>query len=187
MRIPKPVDCQDLGQLLASGTCPVCTFLRNYQSACLYDLRPSTAWLCSFHLWAAVSASPGETICDVLAKMLASAQRSQAPRPQCDICEQIRAEEGERVDELIRRLDQRVTAEWMQKQGTVCIAHGIKMIAAAPAAKQALVMRMLDRNSEELRQVVAELRGRLAAGHHQGAGILGRVAEFLVSQRGLPV
>jgi hypothetical protein len=75
--------------------------------------------------------------------------------------------------------------EWMKTQGSLCLDHAGKLKEFVPLRCRALVDEVVERNRTELREELEAFHEQLKHGVHSGGGLLGRVAEFLVGQRGL--
>jgi hypothetical protein len=76
-------------------------------------------------------------------------------------------------------------APWMKTQGTLCLDHAEKVKEFVPLRLRTQVDQIVERNRLELEQELEAFREQLRHGIHEGGGLLGRAAEFLVGQRGL--
>jgi hypothetical protein len=67
----------------------------------------------------------------------------------------------------------------------VCLNHSFKLHDHAPLKMRRLIDEIVERTRGELKQELGDFLEHTKQGDHTGGGILGRAAEFLVSQRGL--
>jgi hypothetical protein len=75
--------------------------------------------------------------------------------------------------------------QWMKTQGSLCLDHAGKLREFVPLRLQTLIDEVVERNRAELCEELEAFHEQLKQGVHAGGGLLGRVAEFLVGQRGL--
>jgi len=87
--------------------------------------------------------------------------------------------------ELAQKLQGTMFAQWMKSQGTLCLDHARKVKEFVPLRLRTLVDEIVERNRAELEQELEIFLEQLKHGIHEGGGLLGRAAEFLVGQRGL--
>lgn len=73
----------------------------------------------------------------------------------------------------------------MKSQGSLCLSHSRKLQDHAPLKMRRVIDEIVERTRTELRQELGDFLEHAKQGDHTGGGILGRAAEFLVSQRGL--
>ncbi len=85
--------------------------------------------------------------------------------------------------ELAQKLQGTMFAQWMKRQGTLCLELGRKVKEFAPLRLQMLVDEIVERNRAELEEELETFLEQLKHGIHEGGGLLGRAAEFLVGQR----
>ncbi len=104
---------------------------------------------------------------------------------ECTFCHRVLEEEVTRLRELALKLQGTMFAQWMKSQGTLCLQHGRKVKEFVPLRLRTLVDEIVERNRAELQQELESFMEQLKHGIHEGGGLLGRAAEFLVGQRGL--
>lgn len=178
-----------IASALAKGSCPVCSVMKAFQTQILEGRgveEPSL--LCNFHAWGLAKSAPAEIVAGAYLRAL----RGGSPPPNsasgvgCDICRQMHKEEEIRLAELERELNRPTLKEWMRQQGCLCLRHAEGLLER-PGPHQALIREIVTRNAAELEQELAAFYANVRQGKHSGGGVLGRAAEFLVSQRGILV
>ncbi len=182
-----------LSLVLTKGTCPICGILKDFQWTLAETTRPqSDLRLCNFHGWALARSreklsrsTPGESVTMVFLEMLKGPLAGKVSSDQCSLCHRVLEEEGARLRELAQKLQGAMFAEWMKTQGTLCLEHGRKVKEFIPLRLRTLVDEIVERNRGELERDLEAFREQLKHGIHEGGGLLGRAAEFLVGQRGL--
>jgi hypothetical protein len=103
----------------------------------------------------------------------------------CALCHRVREEEVTRLRELAQQFQRPIFVQWMKTQGSLCLDHAGKLKEFVPLRLRALIDEVMERNRSELREELEAFHEQLKLGVHAGGRLLGRVAEFLVSQRGL--
>jgi hypothetical protein len=172
----------------AHGACLVCTVLRHHQTQLVEVAGVSNpTHLCNHHAWSLARSAPAAIAAEIYAEVLAERRKHpEAAGKNCNFCKEIRREEAIRLDELVEQMKMPSFAGWMKKSGTLCLWHAEKLSNRLPPKLHALiaevVARTLDELEVDLRKYLIEARN----GQHAGGGVLGRVAEFLVCQRGIP-
>jgi len=182
-----------INQALVKGTCPVCGILKDFQWTLVETARPqSDLRLCNFHGWAMARSrgklsrsTPGETVTNVFLEMLKKPLAGKVSSDECSLCHQVLEEEFSRLRELGQKPQATMFAQWMKTQGTLCLDHAEKLKKFVPLRLRILVDEVVERNRLELKQELEAFREQLRHGIHEGGGLLGRAAEFLVGQRGL--
>lgn len=182
-----------INQALVKGTCPVCGILKDFQWTLVETARPEpNLRLCNFHGWAMARsrgklsrATPGETVTSVFLGMLKKPLAGKVSSDECSLCHRVLEEEVARLRELAQKLQATMLAQWMKTQGTLCLDHAEKVKEFVPSRLRTLVDEVVERNRAELEQELETFREQLRHGIHEGGGLLGRAAEFLVGQRGL--
>jgi hypothetical protein len=76
-----------------------------------------------------------------------------------------------------------IFVRWMKSQGCLCLSHSRKLHDHAQLKMRRLIDEIAERAGTELKQELGDFLEHTKQGDHTG-GILGRAAEFLVSQRG---
>jgi len=177
-------------QVLARGVCPICALMRAFQNSIIGSpVKQPARGLCNFHAWCLAAASPAWEAVPIFRAILQNAEASShsgtvAP-DSCDWCDALRQYESARFSEFVREMQRDGFADWVRQFGTICLHHADRLIATAPETLAALVKEVVARNKDELRKQLAEFDGKLHRGEGDGGGILGHIAEFLVSQRGV--
>ena len=177
-------------QALARGVCPICTLLRAFQNAMLEaPHRYPAASLCNFHAWSLAGGSPAVEAVRIFRSML-----EQSPVRQnsgvielypCDWCVTLRAHEDEKLAEFTREMKRDTFRNWVTEYGTVCLFHGRKLIKVLPEPEAEVIRRILASNQQDLERQLAEFDVKVRRGEKGGGGVLGHIAEFVVSQRGV--
>jgi hypothetical protein len=185
MRFSTPVEYQTIGQALVKGVCPFCTYLKNFQSKILRELKDpaQVTSLCNFHAWAMAAASNKAVVSCVFRILLNELSIKEAR--ECTFCKAISAEEEIRMKEFAGELSQARVLDWFNLNGTFCIPHGTRFLGYVPRPLQTVVSDILKRNSAQLHEALEHLGSDIADEKGPGGGVLGHAAEFLVSQRGL--
>jgi hypothetical protein len=182
-----------INQALVKGTCPVCGILKDFQWTLVETARPQPDLrLCNFHGWAMARSrgklsrsTPGETVTNVFLEMLKKPLAGKVSSDKCSLCHRVLEEEVARLRELAQKLQATMFAQWMKTQGTLCLDHAEKVKEFVPLRLRTLVDEVVERNRAELQEELETFREQLRHGIHEGGGLLGRAAEFLVGQRGL--
>ncbi len=177
-------------QALAKGTCPICTLVRTYQNETIERFSSAKVQsVCNYHAWAIAASSPAGEVVKLFLYMLEHAPASAGTNPEaltpCDLCTLLREHELTRLQEFAREMRRKVFLEWIERHGTVCRFHGKQLIAMLPQHEAAVIASLVAHNEDELKESLRIFMAKIGPGKHAGGGILGRVAEFLVAQRGL--
>lgn len=177
-------------QALVRGVCPICTLMRVFQNTVIEaPHRFPAASVCNFHAWALAGSSPAVEAVPILRSMLEDSPVRPTSGPidlhPCDWCVALREHEDEKLAEFARELKRDNFRSWIIQYGTVCLFHGRKLIKILPQAEAEVVRQILASNLEELERQLSEFDVRVRKGEKGGGGVLGHIAEFLVSQRGI--
>lgn len=172
---------------IANGSCPVCSALKEFQSALIETVQMQGAThLCNYHAWALARSAPaavaGEGFLNVLPLWR---QHTATGGSGCDFCQRIRKEEQSRLKELAEQFGKPAIAELMREHGAICLAHGRGLASQLPPSLQSVLARVLSRTARDLDEELHAFVKNAQEGQHIGGGILGHVTEFLVSQRGI--
>jgi hypothetical protein len=178
---------------LTNGTCPVCKILKDFQWTLTETTHPEADLrFCNFHGWALARSrgklsrsTPGESVTNVFLELLKKPLTGKVSSGECSLCRRVLEEEVARLRELAQKMQAGMFAQWMKTQGTLCIDHAQKLKEFVPLRLCTLVDEIVERNRAELQQQLETFREQLKHGIHEGGGLLGRTAEFLVGQRGL--
>jgi hypothetical protein len=175
-----------VSQALVKGACPICGVLKEFQSALSEKLRVAAdVRLCNFHTWLLARWAPAESVAAYYLKMLDSSSTTKVGSSECDFCCRTLEEENARLRELIKQMQRAMFLQWMKSQGSLCLDHAKKLEQHAPLKMRPVIAEIVERSRAELKQELGLFLEQAAQGKHSGGGILGRAAEFLVSQRGL--
>jgi len=184
MRLSKPIEIRDVSQTLAKGNCPVCAFLKNSQSALLQGGLPpeEVTGICNFHAWALAAAVNVTNAAKAFQNLLRLGCNGSQP---CSFCERLRDAEQAQLKELIGQMDRHLVLDWMKHHGVLCRPHAARIRQIAPVRLHCAFEELDSRTASELDSELQDLLARFATGKKSGAGVLGRVAEYLMSQRGI--
>jgi len=182
-----------VSRALMKGACPVCGILKDFQWTLAETTKPqSDLRLCNFHCWALARSrgklsrsTPGESVTNVFLGMLKGSLLGKVNTEECTLCHHIFEEEVARLRELAQKLQSAMFAQWMKSQGTLCLDHARKLKELVPLRHRTLIDEVVERNRSQLEGELETFREQLKHGVHDGGGLLGRAAEFLVGQRGL--
>jgi hypothetical protein len=117
--------------------------------------------------------------------MLKSTTWEKANSDNCELCHRVQEEESIRLRQLAQQFQRTMFVEWMKSQGTLCLDHAAKLKEFVPLRYRTLIAAIMERNRAQLCEELEGFHEQLKHGVHSGGGLLGRVAEFLVGQRGL--
>jgi hypothetical protein len=193
MKTAASVSATTVSQALTKGTCPICEILKDFQWTLSESTQPqANLRLCNFHVWALARSrgklsrsTPGENVTEVFLELLKGPLVGKANSADCALCHKVLAEEVARLRELAQRFQSTMFVQWMTTQGTLCLDHAPKLKEFVPLRLRPCIDQIVERNRTELESELQVFREQLKHGVHEGGGILGRVAEFLVGQRGL--
>ena len=188
MRMTKPVELHDVSQVLTTGSCPVCTLLKNDQAALLRNhvLRDDAIEICNFHGWALAAASDSDSGAQAFLNVLRGRTCTLADADrQCTFCSYLAQHELTHIREILEQMEKPSLLDWMQQHGTFCLVHAGHIRELAPPRMHPVIDHILERNKKELQARLENLLRRSEGGKGAGGGILGRAAEFLVAQRGI--
>jgi hypothetical protein len=183
-----------VSQALTKGTCPICGILKDFQWTLAAIVRPQAALrLCNFHTWSLARSrggslersTPGESVSSVFLEMLKGSPAGKVNSHDCALCNRVREEEVTRLHELALQFQRPIFVQWMKTQGSLCLDHSGKLKKFVPLRLRTVIDEVVERNRSELREELEAFHEQLKQGVHAGGGLLGRVAEFLVGQRGL--
>jgi hypothetical protein len=173
-----------LADALTEDACPLCQFLKEFQSAHLRNLSGVTArHLCSYHLWSVAAASEVKAAAEIFLELLENSNPGESHA--CDLCKRVADEERIRVEEFSGYLRRPEFEKWLREYGALCLPHSRKLSAIVPQDLQKDIHRAVERHSEGLKQKLTAVLNLAREGKPFHAGVLGRAAEFLAAQRGL--
>lgn len=175
-------------EAVAHGACALCTVLRHYQTQVIMVRGvPSTRHLCNQHAWLVARSAPAALAARIYAQVLETRRSEQGHKERvCDFCAELRREEAVRLGELVQQMKAPSFAGWMRRSGTLCLRHAEQLSQKVPGF-QPIIDEILSRTIAELEEDLVKCVGHETnEAHNVGGGVLGRVAEFLVCQRGIP-
>jgi len=186
----KAIQKQEFEEHTARGVCPMCTLLRHRQTQLVEQNGiPDARRLCNYHAWALARSAPADFAAEIFLHTL-RARETRPPQAEksepCDFCEALREDEEMKVQHLLEKMNDPAFLDWMRAHGTLCLWHAERVMGRLPPKAQAVVAELLVRTAEGLEQDLAKYARQAKRGSHDGGGVLGRAAEFLVSQRGIP-
>ncbi len=193
MKTDASIPATSVSQALTKGACPICGILKEFQWTLAETAKPQAGLrLCNFHVWALARSraslarsTPGEIVTTVFLEMLKGPFVGKVDSDECVLCHRVLEEEVTRLRELAQKFQGALFVEWMKTQGSLCLDHAGKLKEFVPLRFQTLIDEVVERNRAELRAELEAFHEQLKHGVHAGGGLLGRVAEFLVGQRGL--
>jgi hypothetical protein len=177
----------NVAQVLVRGACPICGVLKEFQAALAEKIRVrDDLSFCNFHTWLLARGAPAKGAAAVYLKLLEGSPAVKAGALDCDFCQRILEQEKLQLRDLVKQMRRRARfVQWMKSQGSLCLSHSRKLQVHAPLKMKPLIDEIVERTRTELKQELGDFLEHTNQGDHTGGGILGRAAEFLVSQRGL--
>lgn len=167
--------------------CPICTFLRNSQAALLQDASDPGNALCNYHGWGIAAVRDSAGAAQVFLMFLNDLDPpSPVHSSECWICSRLRQLEVSVLAELTSSENQNKIGIWLRTRGAFCAPHALKVKKKSPLRMAALVDESSARKRRELKKVLTTLMSRSNPALIEHSGLVGQVAEYLVSQRGLP-
>jgi hypothetical protein len=172
-----------VSQALVRGACPICGVLKEFQSALAEKVQVhADLHLCNFHTWLLARSAPANGAAAVYLKLLEDSPAVKVVVPDCNFCQRILEEEKLQLRDLVKQMQRDMFVQWMKSQGSLCLNHSRKLQDHAPLKMRRLIDEIVERTRAELKQELADFLKHTKQGDHAGGGILGRAAEFLVSQ-----
>ena len=186
MKAEASVPEMSVSQALVSGACPICGVLKEFQSALAVNVRVHAGLhLCNFHAWLLARLAPAKGAAAVYLKLLEDSPVLKVGASECDFCQRILEHEELKLRDFVKQMQRAMFAEWMKTQGSLCLNHSQKLHEQVPQKMKAQIEQITERTRAELKEELGAFLEHTKQGDHSGGGILGRAAEFLVSQRGL--
>jgi hypothetical protein len=177
-------DYESILQVLSESGCPICAFLRNVQAKLLQEGEiEEFVTLCNSHAWALAAVRDSAAAAPIFHALIR--QRSQSEHRECSVCIRLGQEETLRIQELLTSLGRRHVLEWIEQKGVLCLPHGTRMREDASESGRTLIDSILSRRHQELEKALGELMSGAGRGDSEHGGVLGKAAEYLVSQRGI--
>jgi hypothetical protein len=166
--------------------CPICTFLRNEQSGLLQGGIETPPGLCNFHAWGIAAVQDATSAARLFLASLDRLEGSSGEsHGECSICSRLREQESAAIADLTASANRSTLDAWFRHSGGFCVAHSHNFRAKAPLRAISLLNQSDAAKKRELRNALISLATQSSADNADHRGILGRVAEYLVSQRGL--
>jgi hypothetical protein len=176
---------QSILDVLQEPGCPFCRFLKEFQAALLQKhSEEDIHHLCNFHAWGLAAVQNAPTAAHVFLKLLDEPPPPSSADVGCDICREVLAEEDLRIREFVSCLTRTVVSHWLKTAAVLCIPHGIKLRQQVPLLLTARIDTIIGNYRQLLTQELLQLSAEREV-DRTGWGTLGRVAEFLVAQRGI--
>jgi hypothetical protein len=167
--------------------CPICFYLRNAQSDLLQNTSDPGISLCNFHGWGIAAIGERTRAANIfLAALDDLAPSSQFRKEECWVCSRLRPLEDSALSELTSSRHGRLGG-WLKAGGAFCASHALKVRKKVPLRIAALIDESDARKKHELRTALVALASQSSRHSAEHCGVLGQAAEYLVSQRGLPV
>jgi len=188
MRRPASAAKTPITNIATRTSCAVCTALKEFQNRMLKRLTPTECrQFCNGHGWMVANSTPAESAAAIFLTALADADwKPAAPvGERCDICQKMGEEKEKRLCEVAEQLRDLKVHSWFHDNGMLCSRHGREVMAKLPEEVRENVQELLARNEEEVIELLEDYLGHAKSGSHAGGGVLGRAAEFLLSQRGI--
>jgi hypothetical protein len=175
-----------VGQALVRGACPICGVLKEFQSALAEKVQVhADLHLCNFHTWLLARSAPAKGAAAVYLNLLEDSPAVKPKTSDCDFCQRILEQERLQLRDLVKQMQRDMFVQWMKSEGSLCLNHSRKLQDHAPLKMRRLIDEIVERTRAELKQELGDFLEHTKQEDHTGGGILGRAAEFLVSQRGL--
>jgi hypothetical protein len=167
--------------------CPVCAFLKNEQTSLLQRGSDSSDGLCNAHAWGFAAVGDADVAAPALLRSLEQADKPAERNPQgCWLCNRLRGAEDRAVSDLSSGEGRAVSTIWLKEGGAFCAPHAATLRKSSDPNTASLIDKSDLRKRSELITILKALTSHERRGATEQAGALGRAAEYLVSQRGLP-
>jgi hypothetical protein len=183
MRAHKVLNYESILQVLGEAGCPFCRFMKNFQSALLQEPEIEVHHLCNFHTWGLAATQQATSAAEHFMSLLRETSGG-VPGSSCTICTLLREEEDLRIREFIGYCDHKLVSLWLRSQAVLCMVHGAKLKNGAPPIVASAINAIMERCRWQLVEDLARLHSEYVPDADKW-GVLGRAAEFMVSQRGL--
>lgn len=184
MRANKIEPYRSILQVLDMPGCPICRFIKNYQSLLVQQKTTLVIHhLCNFHMWAVAATQRTLTVANLFQTLLSNVDKFEI-HSDCDVCIALRLEEELRIKEFVSQIDTLHIARWLRSNSAFCVMHAAELERLTSPKTAASITATMRVYRDQLGKQLSNLR---ANDDPESAkwGVLGHVAEFLVSQRGL--
>jgi hypothetical protein len=175
-------------RIAVKGSCPVCAAVRHFQTSLLVNLRADEgACLCNLHTWSLANSAPAVVAASAFLHVLKSREWiAHFPSPaSCSACKKIHEEEAARIEEVSTQLKGSTFGVWLKQHAVFCVRHSSAMKQVVADTLRKAIEENAIRTASDLEKELEEFLQHARGGDHAGGGVLGRAAEFLVSQRGI--
>jgi len=119
--------------------------------------------------------------------MLEHALEDDSAGTDCSLCAWIAHEEDKKLGEFIQHRSKPEYLNLLRERRDLCIPHSRKLLDRVPNDLRHEIILNLQRRAADLRHELLMLSRNAKAGMTIHPGLLGRVAEYLVSNRGLDI
>jgi hypothetical protein len=189
MRAQAAFERLPISSVAVKGSCPVCGAVKHFQESLPGRLRTEAQpQLCNFHAWLLAKSAQAEVAAALFLSALRAKERLAAPTSPsaCSGCGRIHEEEVTRLKEVTGELERNsLTGMWLKEHARFCLRHMTELKKQVPASLRKILDEMSGTGLAELERELGEFLQQARQGDHSGGGVLGRAAEFLVSQRGI--
>ncbi len=183
MRVHKVLNYESILQVLGEAGCPFCRFMKNFQTDLLQEPEREVHHLCNFHTWGLAATQQAVSAAEHFMSLLRE-QSGGVPGSSCTICTLLQEEEDLRIREFISYSEHKLVAQWLGSQAVLCMVHGAKLKHGSLPIVVSAINAIMERCRRQLVEDLARLHSEYLPGAERW-GVLGRAAEFMVSQRGL--
>lgn len=183
MRAHKVLNYESILQVLGEAGCPFCRFMKNFEMALLREPEREIRHLCNFHIWGLAATQQAVSAAEHFVALLQE-QSGGVPSSSCTSCKLLQEEEYLRIREFISYTEHKLVAQWQRSQAALCMVHGAKLKHGAPPVIVSRINAIMERCRRQLVEDLNRLHGEYLPDAERW-GVLGRAAEFIVSQRGL--
>jgi hypothetical protein len=182
MRAHKVLNYESIPQVLGETGCPFCRFMKNFQTGLLQEPGREIHHLCNFHTWGLAATQQAVSAAEHFMALLR--EQSGGVPSSCTICTLLEEEENLRIREFVSYTEHKLVAQWLRSQAVLCMVHGAKLKHGAPPVVGSAINAIMERCRRQLVEDLARLHNEYLPDAERW-GVLGRAAEFMVSQRGL--
>jgi hypothetical protein len=178
---------QSIFGVLHEPGCPFCRFLKEFQAERLQNhSETSIRHVCNFHAWGLAAVQSTPTAAEAFIRLVNESSLNGNGITACDICNEVTAEEELRIREFASSASRPEISLWLRTDAVLCIPHATKLRPKVPFVLVPRIDAIIRDYREQLTSELLQLRDEPGP-NRSGWGVLGRAAEFLVSQRGLRV
>jgi hypothetical protein len=173
--------------LLVKPGCPVCTFLKNEQASLLQKGSDSSGMLCNAHTWGFAAVSDARIAAPALLRFLEHGINYVGENPEeCWVCARLQLVESAALSDLSSSANQSALITWLEDSGALCAPHSSKVKRHLDPQTANLINESDLRKRSDLITALKALMSQDESRASEQLGTLGRAAEYLVAQRGLP-